>query len=182
MSGSVVQPLEEMGRYATVVIDPPWPVSQSTLRKNGRDAYKPWAYPRMSLEQIRALPVPEILADDAWVFLRTNNRFLPDALECVTHWGLRYRSLFVRDKGAGVQMPGLPCSSAEFAVCASLGKPQFLQTKAFRTCNRWPRQRNSEKPEGFYELLRRVTPVARIDVFSRRVIAGFDRWGDDAPA
>ena len=105
-----------------------------------------------------------------------------DALECVAHWGLRYRSLFVWDKGAGVQMPGLPCSSAEFAVCASLGKPQFLQTKAFRTCNRWPRQRNSEKPEGFYELLRRVTPAPRIDVFSRRVIAGFDRWGDEAPA
>ena len=43
--------------FATVVIDPPWPVSQSTLQKKGRDAYKPWAYPRMPLDQIRITPL-----------------------------------------------------------------------------------------------------------------------------
>ena len=91
-----------MGRYATVVIDPPWPASQSTLQKNGRNAYKPWAYSRMRLAEIRALPVPEILADDARVFLWTTNRFLPDAFECLGHWGLRYRFMLVWDKGAGV--------------------------------------------------------------------------------
>ncbi len=181
-SGSAVQPLQEMGRFATVVIDPPWPVSQSTLYKNGRSAYKPWTYSRMPLAEIRALPVPEILADDAWVFLWTTNRFLPDALECLSHWGLRYRAAFVWDKGAGVQMPGQPAYTVEFVVCASLGKPRYLETVELRTCNRWPRQGNSVKPDGFYELLRRVTPEPRIDVFSRREIEGFARWGDEAPA
>ena len=46
-----MQPLEGLRRFATVVIDPPWPVSQSTLQKKGRDTYKPWAYSRMPFDQ-----------------------------------------------------------------------------------------------------------------------------------
>lgn len=177
-----MQPLEEMGRFATVVIDPPWPVSESNLTKDGREAYKPWAYPRMSLAEIRALPIPEILEDDAWVFVWSNNRFLPDALDCLAGWGLRYRTMYVWDKSAGVQMPSLPCYSAEFIVCASRGTPKFRETRNFRTCNRWPRQGNSVKPDGFYELLQRVTAPPRLDVFSRRAIDGFKTWGNEAPA
>ena len=94
---------------------------------------------------------------------------------------MRYRKTFVWDKRAGVQMPGLPRYNAEFALCASRGRPKYLETRAFSTCNRWPRQGNSVKPDGFYELLRRVTAAPRIDVFSRRAIEGFARWGDEAP-
>ena len=37
------------------------------------------------------------------------------------------------------------------------------------------------KPDEFYNLIREMSPEPRIDVFSRRIIAGFDCWGDESP-
>ena len=61
------------------------------------------------------------------------------------------------------------------------GNPRFDSIKAFNVANNWPRGAHSEKPEGFYDLLRRVTQAPRLDVFGRRRIAGFQSWGLEAP-
>ena len=61
------------------------------------------------------------------------------------------------------------------------GKPYFLDTKGFNMAKSWPRKEHSVKPVGFYDLLRRVTPGPRLDVFGRRRIAGFTSWGNEAP-
>src|SRR4051794_1072876 len=58
------------GRFPVVVMDPPWPYPDGML-----------PYPTMPLDQISALPVPELLAADAIVWLWTTNRFLDDALD-----------------------------------------------------------------------------------------------------
>ena len=59
MSTCSLRPLEEMGRFAVVVVDPPWP-----LRKTGKRRDRPnqagrgdMGYRSMSLAEISALPV-----------------------------------------------------------------------------------------------------------------------------
>ena len=71
--------------------------------------------------------------------------------------------------------------NTEYIVVGRRGSPKWLDTKSFRTGNYWPRGVHSEKPEGFYDLLRRVTPGPRLDIFGRRRIAGFESWGNEAP-
>ena len=181
-----MKPLAEMGRYATVVVDPPWPLipsgfSHHRKQSAGGDMATQLSYETMPLEEIAALPVGDVLANDALVFCWTLNKFLPYTFTIMAEWGVTYAYTMTWVKPGGIQTPVTPCFNAEWCIVGRKGRPKYRETKAFATANRWPRGAHSEKPEGFYELLRRVTPGPRLDVFGRRRIAGFDSWGNEAP-
>ena len=133
----------------------------------------------MTLNEIDETPVWELAADDCWLFLWTTNRFLPDAFTCIENWGFDYRFTMVWHKTTGMQIPGLPKSNIEFVLVASVGRPKFTDTKAFAMGFEGKSRKHSQKPEEFYELLRRVTPEPRIDMFGREKIEGFKDWGSD---
>ena len=64
---------------------------------------------------------------------------------------------------------------------ASKGSPKLLSQVDFKVAFNAPTRGHSVKPAEFYNTLARVTPAPRIDLFSRRLIPGFDVWGDEAP-
>ena len=73
-------------KYATVVIDPPWDYGAFPQKeRRGYAARLP--YTSMPLDEIKALPVGEIVADHAWIFVWTTHRFLVSALGCIENWG-----------------------------------------------------------------------------------------------
>lgn len=135
-------------------------------------------YPTMSVEEIAAMDVPDRFANDAFVFLWTTQKFLPDAFAILERWGVKYRFTMVWHKPGGIQPHNSPQFNCEFVVVGSVGNPQFLDQKAFSTAFNAPRAGHSVKPEEFYDLLRRVTPGPRLDMFSRRDIEDFDAWGN----
>src|SRR5690606_6807871 len=47
-------------------------------------------YPTMSLADIKALPVRDIVAKDAWLFLWTSGPWLPHAMQVIDAWGFTY--------------------------------------------------------------------------------------------
>ena len=172
--------LSDMGKFKTVVIDPPWPLETIRLNTGGLRADNPLDYDTMSLAGIAAIPVCDVLDDDAFVFCWTVNRFLPATFRIVEGWGCKYSFTMIWHKNGGPQTPATAQFNGEYVVVGRKGKPKFRSTKAFFTVNRWPRGAHSEKPEGFYDLLRRVTPEPRIDIFNRRAIPGFHTWGDES--
>lgn len=174
-----MKPLADMGRFAVVVVDPPWPLTKT--RRKVRPNQHGFDYQTMTLDEIAALPILECLAKNAWLFVWATQRFLPSTFDLLTTWDCRYRLTLTWHKHGGFQPFGLPQFNSEFAVVGSVGSPKFTDTRAFFTANHWPRGAHSEKPEGFYDLLRRVTPEPRLDVFGRRRIAGFHSWGNEAP-
>ena len=161
------------GVYDVIVIDPPWPIQK--IERDERPNQSCLDYPTMSIEEIAQLKLP--FDDKCHIWVWTTQKFLPDALNIISIWNLKYVCVFTWHKPGGFQPYNLPQFNSEFAVYARNGSPVFINTKAFKTCFEAQRTGHSEKPESFYEMVRNVTAGRRIDMFSRRKIDGFDGWG-----
>lgn len=173
-------------RYATVVIDPPWPVTHNmidrfTERGGTGKYYRHIQYDMMTLEEIAALPVSSCLLDSAYVFVWTVQKHLPYTFDLLRAWSLTYRYTMVWHKNTGATMFNWPFGNAEFVVVGTVGQPKLIGQNDFKMCFQAANRGHSVKPAEFYNTLARVTPAPRIDIFSRRLIPGFDVWGDEAP-
>ena len=164
------------GHYDVIVIDPPWPMEK--IERDVRPNQSEFDYPTMTEADLVAMKMPS--ADACHLWLWTTHRFLPMALRLLDAWKFKYVCTFVWHKPGGFQPIGLPQYNCEFAVYARRGTPQFIDTKAFPVCFDALRGKHSEKPEAFYDVVRRVTAGRRIDIFNRREIDGFDVWGKES--
>ena len=162
------------GEYYTVVVDPPWDITNGGAGAS-REQQEGFDYPVMSVESIRDLSLP--LSTDSWVFLWTTCGYLPQAIEVLKDWGLKYRYTFVWHKNAGNKQPLGPLYNAEYIVVGSKGSPRWMDVKDLPLCFNAATTGHSVKPDEFYDMLRRCTPEPRIDMFNRRPIDGFDTWG-----
>jgi MT-A70 len=78
-------------RYPVIYADPPWAyhVYNETSGAGWVAAEK---YPTMPLEEICALPVPNVATDDAVLFMWTTAPLLQEAFEVLAAWGFEYKT------------------------------------------------------------------------------------------
>ena len=122
-------PLSEMGRFATVVIDPPWSMPPSGLTKaiRGRSVPNtvPLPYPSIEPSEIADIPVRSVLADDAFLFLWTVNKFIPEGFALLEQWGLSYSFTMTWMKSKGMQYPGSPYFNTEWVLVGRKGEAEI---------------------------------------------------------
>lgn len=162
----VARPELPSGPFQVVVADPPW------RYESGNDL----PYPTLSIEEIKGLPVRNLADENAILWLWTTNAHLRVAFEVVESWGFGYKTLltWVKDRmGTGEWLRG----KTEHCLLGARGNPVFLHGSD-TTALEAARRQHSRKPEEFYELVERVCPGSRVDLFSRQQREGWCVYGD----
>jgi N6-adenosine-specific RNA methylase IME4 len=169
-------------RYGVILADPPWTFVV------GSDAWMSTSSPSnhfvtASREEIAALQVDDIAADDCVLFMWSTGPHLDQALYVMDAWGFTYKSqaVWVKDKRAtGYWFRGqhelLLVGTRGDVVAPAEGTQWSSVIEA-------PRGRHSEKPDKAYELIEHHFPnLPKIELYARQRRPGWDSWGLEAPA
>lgn len=186
-------------KYATIVADPPWDHSDGTGHNYGADdprgisgvvdphATRP-PYPHLSVAEIAALPVSDLAAPNAHLYLWTTQRYLRASFDIVEAWGFTVSATLTWCKAPMGFMGGAYRSSTEFCHFARRGNLAHLQQWPTRWFT-WPRvgwtqadpaAKHSRKPDAFLDIVEAVSPGPYVELFARRQRLGWDTWGDQA--
>ena len=113
-------------RFATILADPPWRF-QNRTGKMAPEHRRLSRYGTMELDEIMALPVAEVAAEPAHLYLWVPNALLPDGLAVMKSWGFDYKSNLVWHKvrkdggsdGRGVGSISATSPSCACSACAA---------------------------------------------------------------
>src|SRR5262249_61958297 len=111
------------------------------------------------------------------LFLWVVSHFLEACFGLVRAWGFEPSRVHTWHKNTIHGLTGLPGYNSEFVLYARRGQPRFdnIAGSGFVTCFNGINKGHSQKPNEFYEMIRKVTPRSRrIDVFSRSANEGFE--------
>ena len=168
-------------KYATIYADPPWLESGGGKIKRGADRH----YDLMKTAEIIALPVREIAADNAHLYLWVTNNFLSDGLRVMEAWGFRYVTTvtWFKDRiGLGQYFRGL----TEHCLFGVRGKLPYKVVDGKRQQGRtgfWAaKTTHSTKPEEMRLMIERVSYPPYIELFARHETEGWETWGVDVAA
>ena len=165
-------------KYRTIVVDPPWQVGRGPeWSSNG--ASRPLVYPTMSLNEIRVLPVRDYAEADAHLYLWTINAYIPETYEIARGWGFRPSTLLTWAKQPhGIGLGGAFTLTTEHVLFARRGSLKALE-RVDSSWWTWRRGRHSAKPEAFIDMVERVSPAPRLEMFARRQRLGWTTWGNE---
>jgi N6-adenosine-specific RNA methylase IME4 len=158
--------------YSTITADPPWRYgSAATKADAGRH------YSTMSTDEVCALPVADLAADDAHLWLWALNGMMEDGYRVVRAWGFTPITLVTWCK----TQPGVGYyfrTNTEQCIFATRGTPMVPDDKAMSTWFVWPRGKHSAKPKPFGDLVEQVSPGPFVELFARTPRLGWDSWGN----
>lgn len=148
---------------------------------------------RAPVEDIKALPVDELAEDSAHLYLWTTRRYFREGIACEVArawgfepcgeliWGLRNAGMggFLGNGHEPILLAsrgGLTWPKKELPAGVCFWKqPYVCDPKTGIPC-----KSHSAKPDAFQDLVERVSPAPRLELFARSQRLGWSTWGNQA--
>lgn len=190
----------DRGHYAAIVADPPWHFKARTALQmsnwtSRRDAEK--HYSVLGVDDIATLPVRDLAAKDAHLFLCTTGPCLRQAFDVMEAWGFRYSAVaftWVKLRRAfnPLQLRVLPSAdsdfhvglglttrkNAEFVLLGRRGNARRISKKV-RELILAPVREHSRKPDELFERVQEYCAGPYLELFSRQDRPGWTCWGNE---
>jgi N6-adenosine-specific RNA methylase IME4 len=172
--------------FGTLLADPPW----RFLNRTGKVAPEHRRlnrYDTMDAKQIAALPVADVMADQAHCYLWVPNALLADGMLVLEEWGFTYKTMLVWHK---TRKDGGPDGRGVGFYFRNVTEPVLFGVRGhLRTLPPGRRQVNfvatqkrehSRKPDELYPIIEACSPGPRLELFARYPHDAWQVWGDES--
>lgn len=173
-------------RYACIFADPPWPADDQGSRIAPAHAGH---YPVMSMAAVIGLGdhVRAWSEKNAHLWLAAPNYVVldGDAVAVVRAWGFQPKQLLTWCKVSRSGRPKIGVghwmrNSTEQILFCVRGRLPALAANVPTHVDAIPAE-HSRKPDELFQLVEKVSPGPRLEMFARRAREGWASWGDQAP-
>lgn len=172
-------------RFRTIYADPPWQFANRT-GKMAPEHRRLHRYRTMTIDEICAMPVREIVGETAHLYLWCPNTLLGWGLRVMDAWGFTYKTNLVwykirKDGGPDGRGVGFYYRNVtELLLFGVRGRLRTFQPGRRAVNIILSRKReHSRKPDEFYGLVEKCSPGPRLELFARHPRPGWTQWGDE---
>lgn len=170
--------------YNIIYGDPPWAYKVWSKKGQGRSAES--HYPTMDINDICALPVSSIAAQDCALFLWVTFPVLPEVFKVLEAWGFKYKTVAFVWVKRNRKTPSLfwgmghwTRANAEICLLATKGHPKRISAGVHQIIES-PIEEHSKKPnETRSRIVELVGDLPRVELFARQATPGWDIWGNE---
>ncbi len=164
----------EPEKYSVIYLDPPWAYDNSGFQMSAENQYH-----TMTIEELKALPVKQLAAEAAVMFMWATNPQLRDAIMLMEDYGFEYKTNFVWEKTnhtAGFYVFG----QHELLLIGTKGS-MLPSGEKFKSIILGENKVHSKKPEIVYEIIEKMYPGTKyIELFARGIPRdGWTGWGEE---
>ncbi len=174
-------------KFGTVLADPPWRFANRT-GKVAPEHRRLLRYRTLSFEEIQALPVANLMADQSHCYLWVPNALLPYGLATLKAWGFEYKTNLIwhkvrKDGGSDGRGVGFYFRNVtEIILFGVRGKnvrtlpPGRSQVNLIASRKR----EHSRKPDEQYDLIESCSWGPYLELFGRGTREGWTVWGNQS--
>src|ERR1700691_1198707 len=172
-------------RFGTVLADPPWRFKNNT-GKIAPEHRRLARYGTLSLDEIKALPIGDVAAETAHLYLWIPNALLAEGLAVMSAWGFEYKSNIVwhkirKDGGPDGRGVGFYFRNVTEVVLFGVRGSHRTRQGGRRQVNLVSsrKREHSRKPDELYDIIEACSDGPFLELFARAPRAKWKQWGDE---